>query len=292
MAHKEIIDADWIKAGQIAQRALLYGKGLITKGDDCLSTCLKIEEFIKNEGGNFAFPPQISFNDTAAHFCPTKQDNPTFKDGDLLKLDVGVEINGAIGDNALTVDFGENSELLSASKKACENAVKIANAGTKVCEIGRVIDETIRDFGFKPVKNLSGHGLGLYTIHTNPGIPNYDNHDNYVLKENDTIAIEPFATDGDGLIKEKGNPTIFCASTKPRVRTPNARLVASKINTLPFASHWFSSMSATSFALAIKEINPHRYPPLVEIAGGLVSQHEHTLIVKEKKSIVTTMLND
>jgi len=110
MSHEKkddgFVESDWLKAGQIAGRALMYGEGLINHDIDCLSVCRKIEEFIKAEGGNLAFPPQISFNSTAAHFCPTKINNPIFKKGDLLKLDVGVEVNGAIGDCALTVDLG------------------------------------------------------------------------------------------------------------------------------------------------------------------------------------------
>jgi methionyl aminopeptidase len=294
----EINEPDWIMAGQIAGRALMYGEGLITKDLDCLSVCKKIEDFIKQEKGNLAFPPQISFNSTAAHFCPTKIDNPFFKASDLLKLDVGVEINGAIGDCALTVDLGNKEsgdahmELVQASKEACENALKIAKTGTQLREIGQVIEETIHKFGFEPIRNLSGHGLGLYKIHTDPGVPNYDDDDKTELEENQTIAIEPFATNGEGFIKEKGVATIFCVDEKPRVRNPNARIILNKINTLPFAAHWFSDMSLVAFALAIKEIDPTRYPPLVEIRDGLVSQHEHTVIVKDKKSIITTKLSD
>lgn len=288
-----INEQDWIKAGQIAGRALKYGEGLITKDIDCLFVCKKIEDFIRQEGGNLAFPPQISFNSTAAHFCPTKIDDPFFKDGDLLKLDVGVEVNGAIGDCALSVDLGnKHTELVDASKEACENALKIVKTGTQLREIGRVIEDTIHKFGFEPIRNLSGHGLGLYKIHTEPGVPNYDDDDKTELEENQTIAIEPFATTGDGFIKEKGVATIFSVDDKPRVRNPNARIILNKINTLPFAAHKFSDMSLVAFALAIKEIDPRRYPPLVEIKDGLVSQHEHSLIVKDKKSIITTKLSD
>lgn len=299
---EEFIESDWLRAGQIAGRALMYGEGLINHDIDCLSVCRKVEDFIKAEGGRLAFPPQVSFNSTAAHFCPTKIDDPIFKVGDLLKLDVGVEVNGAIGDCALTVDLGNKDskdektkshpELVQASKEACENALKIAKTGTQLREIGQVIENTIHDFGFEPIRNLSGHGLGLYTIHTDPGVPNYDDDDKTELKFNQTIAIEPFATTGEGFIKEKGNATIFGIMDKPRVRNPNARIILNKINSLPFATHWFSDMSPVAFSLAIREISPHRYPPLVEIKDGLVSQHEHSVIVKDKKSIVTTKLND
>ena len=68
---------------------------------------------------------------------------------------------------------------------------------------------TIKSFGFVPIRNLSGHGLGRYNIHTAPSIPNYDTQETETLERGQIIAIEPFITTGDGLIHEKGNSNVF-----------------------------------------------------------------------------------
>src|SRR3989344_7751960 len=96
---------DWKKAGNIAKEALIYGKGLIKVDASVLEVVEKVEKKIFDLGGKPAFPTQISINEMAAHFTPIK-DELKFKAGDVVKLDVGAHVNGAIGDNALTVDFG------------------------------------------------------------------------------------------------------------------------------------------------------------------------------------------
>src|SRR3990167_6701244 len=153
---------DWDKAGKISAQILNFGKKLIKVDSNVLEVVEKIENEIKKTEGLPAFPVQVSMNEMAAHFTPNDENDLKFKDGDLVKLDVGVHINGAIGDNALTIDLGENKELSKASEMALKEAVKLAKPGTKIFEIGQIIEKTIKEFGFKPIKNLSGHGIDLY----------------------------------------------------------------------------------------------------------------------------------
>ncbi|GAG18527.1 unnamed protein product, partial [marine sediment metagenome] len=167
----------YTKAGRIAGQALEYGKSLIKPGVLVLDVVEKIEAKIKELGGEPAFPVQISLNETAAHYCPDKNDETKLND-QVVCLDVGVSVDGFIGDTACTVDLsGKNSELVLASEEALKNAIAIIKPGVKVGEIGKVIEETITKHGFRPVKNLSGHGLDEYNIHDFPTIPNYDNED-------------------------------------------------------------------------------------------------------------------
>src|SRR3989344_1548041 len=139
---------DWKKAGRIAREALLYGKGLIKIDASVLDVVEKVEKKIFDLGGRPAFPTQISINEMAAHFTPIKE-NFKLKENEVVKLDVGAHVNGAIGDNALTVDLGNNKELLNASEEALSNAIKIIQIGTKLRDIGKVIEETISSYGFK-----------------------------------------------------------------------------------------------------------------------------------------------
>jgi len=287
---------DWQKAGNIAWQALNFGKNLIKVNANVLEVVEKIENEIKKLNGNCAFPVQVSINSMAAHFTPNDEKDLFFKEKDLVKLDVGVHINGAIGDNALTIDLGENKELSKASEIALKEAVKLAKPGTKIFEIGEVIEKTIKEFGFKPIKNLSGHGIDLYEPHSGLTIPNYNNNDNLELVENQIIAIEPFATDGDGLVYDGKFSGIYKIVNVKPIRNDIIRLVLKYIleeyKTLPFAKRWLSKKFDSfrvNFALRSLEQESilHHYPQLPEKSNGLVSQHEYTIRVKDQPEILT-----
>ena len=197
---------DWIKAGEIASEALEYGKGLIKKDRSVIEIVEKVENKIFQLGGKPAFPVQISINEIAAHYAPIKE-NLLIKESDIVKLDVGAHVNGAIGDNAVTV--GNNKELIQASRDALNEAIKIIQIGTKLKDIGKIIDKTISSYGFNPIKNLTGHSIDIYEQHSGLSIPNYDDGDDTKLKKGMVIAIEPFATTGIGMIEEGKDSGIF-----------------------------------------------------------------------------------
>ena len=67
------------------------------------------------------------------------------------------------------------------------------------------------------MRNLSGHGLDKYNLHSGTNIPNYNNNDKTKLKQGQAIAIEPFATDGVGIVFDSGNPKIFKYKKPSRV---------------------------------------------------------------------------
>jgi methionyl aminopeptidase len=283
------------KAGRIAAEALDYAKSLVKPGVLLVDVCDKTEEKIKNLGGELAFPVQISLNDCAAHFCPEEDDKTEFSE-QIVSIDVGVHIDGWVGgDNAVTLDLSkEHGDLVKASRDALNKALKIVKPGVKLKEIGAAIHDAITSYGFSPVRNLSGHGLGEYIIHTRPSIPNYDNGDNTELKEDDLIAIEPFATDGAGIVYESSPATIFAMINRKPVRLPMMRKVVNeidKLNGLPFTTRWLTRKFSSSAKLAIVQLARQEiikeYPPLVDKNHGLVSQAEHSLIVKDKPIILT-----
>jgi methionyl aminopeptidase len=285
---------DWIDAGRIAGEVLQYGKNIAVPGIKLLELAEKIEDKIYALGGLPAFPVNLSINYIAAHYTPTINDELILKEEDILKIDVGVHINGAIGDNALTI--GPNKELIKASRDALNAALNEAYAGNEVRMIGKAIQETIQSMGFAPIKNLSGHGLGDHVIHSGKTIPNYDNGDTSVLNEGDTIAIEPFATDGDGLVVEGGSSNIYRLEKMKPTRNPTSRkvlkFVTENYQTLPFAKRWVENKipnSGLAFILLQREGSLHLYPQLRERAKGMVSQAEHSLIIGDK-SIVTTKI--
>ena len=195
------MEADYIKAGNIAARALDIGKKLVKEDAFLIDVANAIEKEVFNKNAKLAFPVNISINHIAAHNTVMPDDARRFGSDDLVKLDIGVHINGFIADTATTIDLSKkNSELVIASKEALDAALKSAKPGIKVCEIGSIIHDKISSRGFSPIKNLSGHMLNQYKIHGEMTIPNYDNGDNRVLGEGMVIAIEPFATTGEGIV--------------------------------------------------------------------------------------------
>ncbi|MBS3172503.1 type II methionyl aminopeptidase [Candidatus Woesearchaeota archaeon] len=278
---------DWIKAGEIASQAREYGKKLIKIGESHLEVTKKIEAKVFELNGKLAFPTQISINNIAAHYNPLVDNDFKFKEGDVAKLDIGVHVNGAIGDTAVTVDLGNNEKLLKASKNALNVALEITKPGVKIREIGRVIHEEITSLGFSPIRNLGGHGLDRWKIHTEPSIPNFDNGDENKLKEGQIIAIEPFASSGAGLIYDGKLSEIYQVVINKNVRDINARKILKfayeKYKTLPFARRNlpFNKLQLSVGINALKrEGILHEYSTLPEKKENcLVSQHEHTVIV-------------
>jgi len=289
----------YVKAGRIAAEALEFGKGLVKPGAGLLDVAEKIEGKIVSLGGLPAFPVNISFNEVAAHCTPSPGDTTVFKD-EVVKLDVGVHVDGFVGgDTAVTIDLsGKYSDLVKASRAALDAAIKVAQVGTTLGQIGKEIESTITSFGFKPVKNLSGHAIGEWTIHDSPSIPNYDNKEDTVLEEGMTIAIEPFASTGVGLIQDKGIPHIHSIIGSKPVRNIVTRQVVSMINEyngLPFANRWLTKkFPLFKVSYALKELNQldilHSYPPLVErSAGSFISQAEHSLYIGDKVIVLTKL---
>ncbi|MFP4523216.1 MAG: type II methionyl aminopeptidase [Candidatus Woesearchaeota archaeon] len=291
------------KAGQIAAKARDYGASLIKEGEQVLPILDKVEDFILKQGAGIAFPAQISINTIAAHQCSAHDDKTIITSSDVVKLDVGAHVNGFIGDTARTINLdGSYKELIDASKAALDKAITLMKPNMPVGEIGQAIQETIQDKGFVVVKNLSGHGLGPFQIHTTPQIPNIALPKTLLLQEGMTVASEPFATNGAGAIAEGGEPTVFSAVPNARLRTRTlfVKDVFKKIQSyqgLPFASRWLvKEFGSGKVRFALKELERsgviHSHPPLREIAKGMVAQSEHSFLIQKNKPLISTRIDD
>jgi methionyl aminopeptidase len=228
------------QAGRILAEVRSEAIKKVRIGEKLLDIAESIESLIQQKGGAVAFPMNISLNDEAAHATPSKDDTSTFG-RDLVKLDIGVHIDGYIADTAVSVDLGSNRELLEASNIALERAIEVVRAGVDTAAISAVIETTITDCGFHPIVNLTGHGLERYTQHAPPPIHNRRTQSGTKLKEGQVIAIEPFSSNGNGRVYETGKAEIFSlVKTKP-VRSPEARAIlkeAEVYKSLPFAKRW------------------------------------------------------
>ena len=288
---------NFIKAGSLAKHVRLFGKALIQKGSSYNDLIHKINNEIIKLGAIPAFPPQIALNDVAAHYLPYLGQDIIFSD-EVVKLDIGVCYEGAIGDTATTVDLsGKNEGLVKAAEMALHNAILSIKVGMKVSAIGKVIEETIESYGYSPVRNLSGHGLGIFKVHMPPTIPNYDDKSTAIIKPGMTFAIEPFATDGSGYIYEVDKPAIFSFVANKNTKSLHAKAILELIKTfkgLPFALHDLTKLEISNDELykAVDELLQigaiYGYGPLIEERGGLVAQAEHSILVDDEGQIIAT----
>ncbi|MBI2208626.1 type II methionyl aminopeptidase [Candidatus Woesearchaeota archaeon] len=282
-------------AGKITAQVRDYGATLIKKDASMVEVLDKVEEKIKELGGKPAFPAQISCNHIAAHYCPEDDDRTIFTN-QLVSLDVGVHVDGYIGDTAKTIDLsGKYGDLIKAAEDALDSALKILKSGSTLGEIGGAIQDAIQKYNFAPVRNLSGHGLGRYEIHTKPSIPNFANGDNTQIKPGMVFAIEPFASTGAGIVQDSGIPTVFELRAKKPVRNPITRQVLKEIEAyegLPFTTRWLTRKFGAKAKLALREMEQlgmlHMHPPLADRDKGMVSQTEHTVLIDADGNIIVT----
>jgi methionyl aminopeptidase len=280
------------EAGSIAAKILSEGAKAIRIGGSFLELVESIETRVKDEGAALAFPLNLSLNEDAAHDTPSPGDKRVFAGGDLVKLDLGVHIDGYIADTALTVDLGKNSLLVDASRQALEAAIQAITPGVTAGTLGYAIQKEIENRGYRPISNLTGHGLDRYVLHRSPTIHNIGIAGGTVLEEGMVFAIEPFATTGSGHVGEKPRREIYSQISKKPVRIPAARAVIDTIrdrNGLPFARRWLPDRKLDiALPTLIRSGILHGYPVLSDIPGSLVSQAEHTVIVTNDGCIVTT----
>ena len=279
-------------AGALAAKILRHGAQSIRIGGSYLELVESIEEEVREEGAELAFPLNLSLNEDAAHDTASPGDERIFVKGDVAKLDLGVQIDGYIADTATTIDLGNNSLLLDASEQALESAIKAVRPGATAGELGAAIQREIEGRGYRPISNLTGHGLDRYILHRSPTIPNVGINGGVTLEEGMVFAIEPFASTGSGHVGEKTRKEIYSQISQKPVRTPAARTIMNAIKDrhgLPFARRWLSGKKL-DIALPglVRSQVLHAYPVLSDIPGSLVSQHEHTVIVTDEACIVTT----
>ncbi len=276
------------EAGGMAAAGRLVAAREARSGALLREVCERVERAILKRGGGLAFPVQISVNQVAAHYCPGLEEVTALAPGDLAKIDIGVHVDGWVVDTAVSVnveDAPENRALLAAAQSALAAAIAVAGPGVLIRDLSARIEGTIRSFGLRPLRNLCGHGVARWTVHCPPAIPNVADLSEDVLTEGAVVAVEPFATDGLGLVTESGVAQVFRLDPrrddgKPG---PHPELMAAirAHRGLPFARRQLagfdrSALEATLSALQ-REGRLTAYLPLVERTGKRVAQAEHTI---------------
>ncbi len=288
----------WKEAGKLAHDALHFGKKLIEEGKSMLDITEKIENYVYDNGGKLAFPTNLAINNVGAHWTPSTKTTEKFQKGDLVKLDVGVHIDGYIGDNALTVEVGTEKyrKLIDTSREALNAAIEVAGPGINVGMIGYAVQTTIENRGYKPIANLTGHGIKRYNLHSGISVPNVKENGGAVLKPGDIIAIEPFVTDGAGRVGGKRNSNIYHVRQVRNIRDEKAAEMIDEIQHrykgLPFAERWLHDIQTNDASNSLTKLMRagiiSYYPVLDELGKGMVAQSEHTVLITNSGSEVLT----
>ena len=292
---------DYIKAGKIASevREMVRNKNWI--GKTVYEICEEIESEIIKRGAKCAFPVNTSLNELAAHYTAEPNDELTITDDDLVKIDLGAQINGYIADTAVTVNYNpEYDGLVQCAEDALSNAMAMVKAGVKASDIGRTIEKTIKQMGYKPIANLSGHSLDQYTIHAGKSIPNIWSIGSFSLSTESAYACEPFVTTDEGLgfVREGKIKNIYSLVSRKKTKNQEADklldFIWNNFNMLPFALRWIvkeweEKEARELLNILIKKKAVHAYPVLLEANNQRVAQAEHTFIPEENGATVTTI---
>lgn len=291
---------DYIKAGKIAGevREIVRKKDWV--GKTVYDICEEIEGEIQKRGAKCAFPVNTSINEVAAHYTAEPNDPIIITDSDLVKIDLGAQINGYIADTAVTVCYdAQYDSLVQAAEEALNNAMSMIKVGVKASDIGRTIETTIKQMGCKPIANLSGHSLEQYTIHAGKSIPNIWSIGGFSLSENTAYACEPFVTteNGGGFVRNGKTKNIFALNSRKKTKNEEADklldFIWDNFNMLPFALRWITKEWEEKKARElldhlIKKKAIQAYPVLIEVHEQRVAQAEHTFIPNEAGATITT----
>lgn len=285
-----------LRAGEIAAEVAKYARTIIKRDVLLFDIAEKIEGKIRELGGEPAFPVNLSINSIAAHYSPYPDDE-TLAHG-LLKVDLGVHVDGYISDMAFSMDLDNNKEnlkLIEAAEMSLREVAKIMKKGVMTNDIGKEVLRSMISYECNPIVNLSGHEVDRYDLHAGVTIPNHPDSSKNELG-NGVYAVEPFATKGDGRVRDGSPSGIYLLSDNKNVRSPIAREVLTYVieeyGSLPFCSRWIVKKFGTRALLGLSQLeangNLHHFANLVEASGANVAQAEHTFLIDGDEVVVTT----
>ncbi|HWA09224.1 MAG TPA: type I methionyl aminopeptidase [Opitutaceae bacterium] len=173
----------------------------------------------------------ISVNEEVVHGIPSFR--RILRDGDVVSLDIVVEYEGYIGDNAVTVPVGAIApavqQLLQVTEEALRLGIAEARVGRRIGDISNAIQRHVESHGFGVVRDMVGHGVGL-SMHEEPQIPNFGRRNSGdLIKAGMTLAIEPMVNLGNYRTKVLADGwTIVAADGSPSAHFEHTVLTTAK----------------------------------------------------------------
>lgn len=309
------------KGAEIHRRARKHAQENIKPG----MTMTEIADLIENEirdlagtndtfKGGIGFPTGLSLNHCAAHYTPNAGDNIVLQYDDVMKVDIGVHVDGYIVDCAFTHTFNPKYDaLLNAVKEATNTGIRTAGIDVRLTDIGEAVEEVMesheieldgKTYPIKCIRNLNGHNILNRKIHGGKSIPIVKNGDNTKLEENETIAIETFGSTGKGYVIQGGECSHYMKSFDPpanaSVRLDRAKKLLDTIDknfgTLPFCRRYLDRIGEEKYLLALNQLVREgilsEHPPLYDIKGSYTAQFEHTVLLHPNRKEVVSRGDD
>jgi methionyl aminopeptidase len=264
------------------------------------------------------FPIGIGINNCVAHYTlnyeDSKSGNKILNKNDIIKIDYGVHYNGMIIDSAFTLCFDEKyNEFIDLSKEATNFAIKQCGVDAILGEIGESIEEFIKsheltidgiNYNINVMRDLSGHMIKPFEIHAGKAVPNIKINYGLRMNESEFYAVEPFITTGKGIsiLREPKSHYMLnkdFININENINTKLKKeeqyilsLIKNNYSSMPFCQKWLSELfysinnndnniNQNLNKLEYKNIIKS-YPPIYDIEGSIVAQHEHTIYITNK----------
>lgn len=275
------------RASEVHKEAMEIAEDMVEQGTKALEIANSAEEYIrKQDNCGIAFPINLSFDGEAAHRTPSQDDETVVEKDSLVCIDIGVHCDGYIVDAAKTVDVsGDNTGLIEATNDALAEAIENIEAGVDISDIGSIVSSELQENGYRPIRNLNGHGLKRYNLHADPTVYNTSGMRSRKFQEGEIIAIEPFGSTGSGKVSKMGSPQIYQYENDKSIRDRRARKLGEKIKLnypkLPFAKRWIDSRNLDYSLRKLISEDIVKEHDVLGIRDGLIAQSEHTVLVEE-----------
>jgi methionyl aminopeptidase len=287
-------------SGKILRETREEMKNFVREDMPIIEVCEKAETLIREKGGKPAFPCNVSINEIAAHYTSPPNDDRRIPKKSIVKVDIGVHVDGYVTDTAVTVCFNqEYKSLVETAEQALKTAINNIRPEISTSKLGAIIEKTIKSRGFKPISNLTGHQIGRYLVHAGTSIPNVAQISFSKIKLGEIYAIEPFVTlpDAAGRVEDMDDATIFrflkSKSSKNLYAKQLLKHIEENFRTLPFAERWLQGIVPKgNYREAFKELLSSKalmgYPIFVEVSRKPVAQAEHTVLIVEDGCVILT----
>ena len=267
----------------------------VKPGMKMIDICEELEKTARlmiNENGleaGLAFPTGCSRNHVAAHYTPNAGDNTVLEYDDVVKMDFGTHIKGRIIDCAWTLSFNDKYDpLVKGVQEATETGIKTAGIDARLCDVGAAIQEVMesheielegKTYQVKSIRNLNGHSISPYQIHSGKTVPIIKGGEATIMEENEFYAIETFGSTGKGYVHEDMECSHYMKNFDVGhvpLRMQKSKLLLNTINkhfgTLAFCRRWLDRLGESRYLMALKDLGEKGivdpYPPLVDIKGN------------------------
>ncbi|KAI9664600.1 MAG: Methionine aminopeptidase 2 [Bathelium mastoideum] len=254
-----------------------------------------------NIKGGVGFPTGLSRNHCAAHYTPNAGNKMVLEQGDVMKVDFGVHVNGRIVDSAWTMAFDPIYDpLLTAVKDATNTGIREAGIDVRMSDIGAAIQETMESYEVelggttypvKAIRNLNGHNIGQWQIHGGKSVPIVKGGDQTKMEEGEVFAIETFGSTGKGYVRDDMECSHYAKvidAPKAALRVDSAKKLLNTITknfgTLPFCRRYLDRLGQEKYLLGLNHLVQsglvEAYPPLCDVKGSYTAQFEHTILLR------------